>query len=38
MGGTTRENIITTGEFMKANGEMESSMVKEKSYILMAQL
>lgn len=50
MGGTTRENIIlvknkamgnidlTTGKFMKANGEMESSMVKEKSYISMAQL
>lgn len=50
MGGITRENIIlvknkamgnidlTTGEFMKANGKMESSMVKEKSYISMAQL
>jgi hypothetical protein len=50
MGGTIRENIIlvknkamgnidlTTGEFMKANGEMENSMVKEKSYISMAQL
>lgn len=50
MGGTMKESIIWVknkamgnidlmmAEFMKVNGEMGNSMVKEKSYILMAQL
>lgn len=29
---------LMMAEFMKVNGEMGNSMVKEKSYILMAQL